>query len=145
MEVAVWDFAPFGTWRALSCSLTSVQMHGLGVGSLMRRAASLLLGCWLAVFAAELPAIHVCPVHSAGQAVPHASHHGQHPPGHNHCTCPGACCPGTRAQLATTTPTLVSTRVVRFVEPDLMDRGLVRSVDVQVALPPSLGPPPISG
>lgn len=89
--------------------------------------------------------MHVCPVHDVGQTAPHSSHHGQQPAGHHHCTCPGACCPGTRAQLGTATATLVSARVVRFVEPDLTARGLVRSADVQVVLPPSLGPPPISG
>jgi hypothetical protein len=113
----------------------------------IRRAASLLLGCWLAVFAAEPAAIHACPVHDIGQPMSHlshSSHHSHQPQDHHSCTCPGKCCPGARAQLATV-PTLEPARIVSFVEPDLAVRGLAQSADVQVALPPALGPPAISG
>jgi len=110
----------------------------------LRRAVSLLLGCWLAVFAAEPAAIHTCPVHDVGQQASHASHHRQQSPGHHTCTCPGACCPVARAQLATT-PTIVPPRVVTFVEPYVAVAVLLSDGDIQVSLPPALGPPAISG
>ncbi|HEY2375697.1 MAG TPA: hypothetical protein VGH98_06940 [Gemmatimonadaceae bacterium] len=115
--------------------------------SWIQRAASLLLGCWLAVFTADPAAIHACPVHDVGRTSSHASHHPQHqhtPQSHHNCTCPGACCPGARAQLATT-PTIAPTRIVSFVEPDVTVPRLVRSADVQITLPPALGPPAIAG
>lgn len=115
--------------------------------SRIRRAASLLLGCWLAVFTAEPAAIHACPVHDIGHTMSHASHHMPQQPGHhqNHtCTCPGACCPGARAQLATAR-VVVPVRIVSFVEPELVAQGLDRSADVQVTLPPAIGPPSTIG
>lgn len=113
----------------------------------IQRAASLLLGCWLAVFTAEPAAMHACPVHDVGQPMSHASHHmpRQAPDHHGHtCTCPGACCPGARAQLATT-PVLAPVRIVSFAEPEVAVRELVRSADVQIALPPAIGPPSTIG
>jgi hypothetical protein len=119
----------------------------LGSLSQIQRAASLLLGCWLAVFTAEPAAMHVCPVHDIGQPMSHAAHHmpqrSQNHHGHT-CTCPGACCPGARAQLATTTVVLPS-RIVSFLEPEVVVAGFPRSADVQVSLPPAIGPPSIIG
>jgi hypothetical protein len=115
--------------------------------SCIQRAASLLLGCWLAVFTAEPVAMHACPVHDLGQPMSHAAHHMPQQSGDHHghtCTCPGACCPGARAQLATT-PVVVPARIISFVEPDVVVPGLVRSADVQITLPPAIGPPSIIG
>ena len=113
--------------------------------SCIRRATSLLLACWLAVFIAQPAAMHACPVHTVSQEASHASHHGSHPQDHHKCTCPGdCCCPCAGAQLAPT-PTTVPARIVSFVEPDIAIPGLVRSADVQFLLPPSVGPPTISG
>ena len=117
--------------------------------SRVKRAAALLLVCWLAVFTAEPAAMHICPVHDVGQPMSHSAHHGagrqQSHDHHSHtCTCPGACCPGARAQLATA-PVVVSERIVSFVEPEVVAAGLVRSADVQLTLPPAIGPPSIIG
>jgi hypothetical protein len=115
--------------------------------SWIQRAASLLLGCWLAVFTAEPAAIHACPVHDVGRPMSHAAHHMPAQPGDHHghiCTCPGACCPGARAQLATT-PMVVAERIVSFVEPDVVVPGGVEFADVQLTLPPAIGPPSIIG
>lgn len=96
------------------------------------------------MFVAEPMAIHACPVHSMGQQASHASHHGSHPQDHHSCTCPGdCCCPCAGAQLATT-PATVPARIVSFAEPDFAVPTLDRSADVQVTLPPALGPPTIS-
>lgn len=126
----------------LICLLMRLRSRSL---SCIQRAASLLLGCWLAVFTAEPAAMHACPVHDIGQPMSHASHHMPQQSGHNHshsCTCPGACCPGARAQVATT-PVVVSVRIVSLLEPELVVAGLARSRDVQLALPPAIGPPSI--
>ena len=96
------------------------------------------------MFAAEPVAIHACPVHDIGQPVSHSSHRSHQPQDHHSCTCPGTCCPGARAQLATV-PTFAPARIVSFVEADVAVRGLAQSADVQVALPPAIGPPAISG
>ena len=115
--------------------------------SCIQRAASLLLGCWLAVFTAEPAAMHSCPVHDVGRPMSHASHHMPQQSGDHQshtCTCPGACCPGARAQLATT-PVVLRARIVSFVEPDLVVAGLVGSADAQLTLPPAIGPPSING
>ena len=113
--------------------------------SWIRRAASLLLGCWLAVFAAEPVALHVCPVHDVATATSHASHHGSMPhSAHHGCTCPGACCPtiGARLELS---PTFAPARIVAFVEPELAIDVRGYAADVQLALPPSIGPPTVFG
>ncbi|HKW48511.1 MAG TPA: hypothetical protein VJN70_13775 [Gemmatimonadaceae bacterium] len=113
----------------------------------IQRAASLLLVCWLAIFTSEPVAIHACPVHDVGRPMSHAAHHMPQQSGDHHshtCTCPGACCPGARAQLATT-PVLAAVRIVRFAEPEFAAPDLVWSADVQLFLPPAIGPPSIIG
>jgi len=112
--------------------------------SSFRRAASLLLGCWLAVFAAEPAALHACPVHDLAPQTSHASHKAHQPVQHHACTCPGACCPGVGVRLATP-PAIAPARIVAFVEPDVAPATIVRSADVQLALPPAIGPPAHSG
>jgi hypothetical protein len=113
--------------------------------SWIQRAASLLLGCWLAVFAADPAALHACPVHDTAMPASHASHHGSMPQSAHHCcTCPGACCPAAGARLATS-PTFVPARVVAFVEPELAVEIRAYSADVQLVLPPAIGPPAIFG
>lgn len=115
--------------------------------SFVQRVVSLLLGCWLAVFVAEPVGMHSCPVHDGiGHAMAHMHHAPAPAPGHSEhraCTCPGTCCPGARAELAAT-PTIAPARVVSFVEPDIDGVPLVRSADVQLSLPPALGPPTAS-
>ena len=83
----------------------------------LRRAASLLIGCWLAVFAAEPVALHACPVHDGPHSASQQTHHSQHAPEHHSCTCPGACCPTVGVHLEST-PALAPARVVAFVEPE---------------------------
>src|SRR5690242_16521437 len=113
--------------------------------SWIQRAASLLLGCWLAVFAAEPVALHVCPVHDVAMPTSHASHHGSMPQSAHHCcTCPGACCPTIGARLETAL-NVAPARIVAFVEPDLTIDVRDYIADVQVALPPSIGPPTFFG
>lgn len=111
--------------------------------SRVRRAASILLGCWLAIFAAEPAALHVCPLHDGARPA-HATHHHQPPPAHHACSCPGTCCPGVGAQ-PPATPVVAPARIVAFSEPAIATREIVRHADAQVVLPPALGPPAISG
>src|ERR1051325_2193193 len=107
----------------------------------IQRAASLRLGCWLAVFAADPAALHVCPVHDVAAPMSHWSHHHTVPEqGHHCCTCPGACCPAIGARL-TTPETFVPARIVAFVEPELAIDVRGYTADVQLALPPAIGPP----
>jgi len=96
------------------------------------------------VFAAEPVALHACPVHDGPHSASHQTHHSQHAPEHHSCTCPGACCPTVGVHLEST-PALAPARVVAFVEPDVATVGVVSSADVQVTLPPALGPPVVSG
>jgi hypothetical protein len=141
-----WILLPRGAFLSSSTNLNLLAMR-LRSASWIQRAPSLLLGCWLAVFTAEPAAMHACPVHDVGQPMSHASHHMPQQQGGNHthtCTCPGACCPGARAQLATT-PVVVSARIVSFVEPELVVARVVTSRDVQLTLPPAIGPPSIIG
>lgn len=115
--------------------------------SVIQRAAALLLGCWLAVFTAEPAAMHACPVHDVGHAMSHSAHHMPQPSGDHHghtCTCPGTCCPGARAQLATVS-VVASARIVSFVEPEVIAAPAVGTAAVQLALPPAIGPPSIIG
>ena len=131
----------------MACAILNLSSMRIRSVSWINRAASLVLGCWLAVFAADPAVIHACPVHDVGHPASHSSHsshHTQHPQGHHLCTCPGICCPGARAQVPTT-PAVAPARIVSFVEPDVPVPGLVRSADVQITLPPALGPPTISG
>lgn len=117
----------------------------MGTTSWIQRAASLLLGCWLAVFAADPAALHVCPVHDAAAPMSHASHHGSMPhAAHHACTCPGSCCPAVGARLETS-PTFVPARIVAFAEPELAIDSRGYTADVQLALPPSIGPPLVFG
>ena len=114
--------------------------------SALRRVASLLLGLWLALFIAEPASMHACAVHDgAGAPASHHSHH--HAPAHsgggsdNHsCTCPGACCPATGAQVPTRT-TIVGARVLTIDEPELATATVAIATSTQLALPPALGPP----
>jgi hypothetical protein len=112
--------------------------------SRIRRLVSLLLGCWLAVFAAEPRAIHVCPVHDVGAPAPHASHHSTPQHGHQSCSCPGTCSPGVGLRVPTV-PAFAPARIVAFVEPDAAPSLLVRSADPQLLLPPAIGPPAYFG
>jgi hypothetical protein len=109
----------------------------------MQRAASLVIGLWLAIFAAEPVAMHACPIHDVGHQQAHSSHHAPQQK-HNCCTCPGACCPGVNVQLATA-PTIEGPRVVAVAVPNVFIATIGESGDVQVALPPAVGPPTISG
>ena len=124
--------------------LSLLSMRSL---SFVQRVASLLLGCWLAVFVAEPVGMHSCPVHDGiGHGVAHAHHTPTPAPGqseHHSCTCPGTCCPGARAQFAAA-PTVAPARIVSFVEPDVVGFELVSSADAQLTLPPALGPPTAS-
>jgi len=63
---------------------------------------------------------------------------------HHCCTCPGSCCPAVGARLATS-PTFAAPRIVAFVEPELAIDVRGYTGDVQLALPPSIGPPPFFG
>lgn len=105
---------------------------------------SLLLGCWLAIFATEPRALHACPVHDISAPASHSSHHSMPMPGHRQCTCPGDCCPAAGARIATP-PTFAPSRVVAFVPIDAQTPVLVRSSGARVLLPPALGPPSIFG
>jgi hypothetical protein len=89
-------------------------------------------------------ALHACPVHDGPHSASHQTHHSQHPQQHHSCTCLGACCPTVGVHLAST-PEIAPARVIAFVEPDVSTGGPVRSADVQVTLPPALGPPVVSG
>jgi hypothetical protein len=88
--------------------------------------------------------MHACPVHDGPQPASHMPHHSHHPQDHHSCTCPGACCPAVGAHLAST-PTIAPARVIAFVEPDVATVGVVNAADLQVILPPALGPPVVSG
>ena len=92
--------------------------------------------------------MHVCPVHDVGQPMSHAAHHTSSPQPQDHhghsCTCPGACCPGARAQLGTP-PIVLSARIVNVAEPEVIVADVVGSADVQLVLPPAIGPPSIPG
>ena len=113
--------------------------------SRIQRVASLMLGCWLAVFAAEPVALHACPVHDVAMPMSHAAHHGSAPESKHHCcTCPGACCPGVGARLATS-PTFAPAHIVAYVEPAFVIAAVVPAADIQLALPPALGPPAFPG
>ena len=118
-----------------------------------RRIASVLLGCWFALFAAELPILHVCPVHDVGAPMGQMMHSGQmmHPSSHqgqhaNHatCTCPGACCPSAGARLESP-PELAPARIVAIVEPAPFTPTFLGLAAARVVLPPALGPPPVLG
>jgi hypothetical protein len=111
--------------------------------SAFQRIASVLLGCWLALFAAELPAVHTCAVHDVHAQMHHSSHHPGHTQ-HASCTCPGACCPGVGARLETP-PELVPARIVGVVELRPAAPAIVRRAAARVVLPPAIGPPAISG
>lgn len=111
--------------------------------------ASVLLGCWFALFAAELPVLHVCAVHDihAPMGHMHMSHSSSHPEQHHShatCTCPGACCPGVGARLATP-PELTPARIVAVVEPPPFAPTLLGLAAARIVLPPALGPPPVLG
>lgn len=116
--------------------------------SIPRRIASVLIGCWFALFAAELPVLHVCAVHDGGGAMAHmahsSSHHGMPHSNHATCTCPGACCPGVGARLASPIE-LTPARVLAMREPAPATPTLLGLAAARVVLPPSLGPPAISG
>lgn len=113
--------------------------------SWVQRAASLLLGCWLVVFAADPAALHVCPVHDVATPASHMSHHGSMPRSAHHCcTCPGACCPAVGARLEAA-PTFAPARIISFVEPELAIDIADYAADVQLKLPPSIGPPVFFG
>lgn len=116
--------------------------------SLSRRIASVLLGCWFALFAAELPALHVCPVHDVQHAaMGHMAHSSSpHAPHSNHatCTCPGACCPTVGARLESL-PELAPARIVAIAEPAPFTPTLLGLAAARVVLPPALGPPAVFG
>jgi hypothetical protein len=116
--------------------------------SLSRRIASVLLGCWFVLFSAELPMLHVCAVHDSHAAMgqmPHSpTHHSSHDNTHATCTCPGACCPGVGARLDSA-PRILPPRIVAIVEPAPLPPTLLGLAAARVVLPPSLGPPAISG
>ena len=71
-------------------------------------------------------------------------HHTPQPSHPHGCTCPGACCPGVSVRL-TTPAAIAPARIIAFVEPVVATATIVRSADVQVALPPAIGPPTHSG
>jgi hypothetical protein len=112
-----------------------------------RRIASVLLGCWFALFAAELPVLHVCAVHDGhahmGQMMHSSPQHGQHT-SHATCTCPGACCPSVGARLESP-PDITPARIAAFVEPAPFTPTLLGLAAARVVLPPALGPPPVLG
>lgn len=118
--------------------------------SLSRRIASVLLGCWFVLYGAELPVLHVCPVHDAHAAMRHMAHmthsSSRHDAPHNHatCTCPGACCPGVGARLEAP-PEVTPARIVAVVDPAPTAPTLLGLAAARVVLPPALGPPAISG
>lgn len=124
--------------------ITFVTMRA---ASPLRRAASLLLGFWLAVFILEPAALHACPIHDVATPASHASHHPAHhtsPAGHGGCTCPGACCPSILAPIPLPA-VFAAPRVVATAESLPDSSPIVRQFDVQLALPPAIGPPLISG
>lgn len=145
----------FGSFRSESLahllvrnsSLYDITFVTMRVASPLRRAVSLLLGCWLAIFILEPAVLHACPIHDVATPASHASHHPAHHTshsGHQGCTCPGACCPSVVARVAVP-PVFAAPRLVAMAEsvPDFSPS--VRQFDVQFALPPSIGPPRISG
>src|SRR5947209_13248551 len=108
--------------------------------SLLRRTVSLLLGCWLVVFAAEPAALHVCPVHDSGSRATHASHHPSPRQGHQSCSCPGDCCAPSIARLATP-PTIEPAGVVAVSDSGIAPAPLIESFGARPVLPPAIGPP----
>jgi hypothetical protein len=112
-----------------------------------RRIASVLLGCWFVLFAAELPILHVCAVHDIHAPMGHmahgSSHHGQHA-NHASCTCPGACCPSVGARLESP-PAITPARIIAIVEPAPFTPTFLGLAAARVVLPPALGPPPVLG
>lgn len=116
--------------------------------SVFRRIASVLIGIWFVLFAAEVPVLHVCAVHNVRGAMAHMAHSPAHhdAPHSNHatCTCPGDCCPGVGARLATPVD-ITPARIVGVVEPAPVAPTVLGFAAARVVLPPSLGPPAISG
>ena len=149
----------------LTLTRATLSLHAVRRYSAIQRAASLLLGVWLGLFASEPGLVHSCPLHDVAAAadagaslVGHtggthgvasapsrASGHDSAPapsPGsHRCCTCPGACCPGTAVRVAD--PIVVApARVLLVPASTLFGRErVVRLGGSHVALPPATGPP----
>jgi hypothetical protein len=119
----------------------SIASEAMRQVSFVRRVASLLLGCWLAIFVVEPAALHSCPIHDGVAPASHMMHHhAPATPGHGCCTCPGACCPAAGARLERA-PVVVPARIVAIAMPDVAAPPLVRLGCVQRILPPAIGPP----
>jgi hypothetical protein len=121
------------------------------------RAFLVLLAIWFAVYSAAPGALHACPMHDGGLALPgidpaphamaHAGHSPLHHGAHSHaaghvCSCPGPC---DGAEHAVDVPRVALTIVATLTPSrpaDRPDEPLARRpASPEHARPPSLGPP----